>query len=112
MVFNVILDEVSKRDRCGLVENTSGFEAIFGDAVNNCFQNFMLGLPPFQERGPWLIGIAVGGDPVVLRVVRSKVRPSCGGPNEALAVIGSRVEQVADDLLPGPASLTPRNICQ
>jgi hypothetical protein len=106
----VVFDEETKRDRFIFTHDAACLKAFFGDAVDDCGQNFVLRLPPAHKRIPGLAVVTVGGHPCLLCVFWTGVVAVRGGANKALAVVSGRVEQVPDDLLAGPAPDAPGRV--
>ena len=88
LMHKVVFDEEAKRDRLIFTDDAACLEAFLGDAVDDCGENLVLRLPPAHERVPGLAGVAMGGDPGVLRILRAGIVAVSGGANKALAVVG------------------------
>ena len=112
LMGEVVFDEKAQGDRGVAAYGALGGKALFGDAVDDGGENLMFGLPPAQQGFPVLRGIAVGGDPAILGIPGAGVDAIESGADKALAVVGSGVEQVADDLFAGPASGAPGDVSE
>ena len=110
LVTDVVFDEKPQSDGSIGTDGAGTREAVFGDAIDDGEQDVVFDVPPLDERGPGQFGVAVGRNPGFLRVEGASVGAVDGGAHESLAVVGGGVEQVADDLLAGPASGTPGDI--
>jgi hypothetical protein len=90
--------------------------ALLRHALRNMEQMRVVGPPQVDQVGPPSRLVALEADPPLLLVGGEILSRGDLPPHEALVVVGGRVDQVADDLLPGPAwgrgaarSRTPRS---
>src|ERR1039458_4020681 len=109
LMARIVLDQKTQRNRCVCPYRAWCIQPFLRNAVDDRLKNLVLDLPPVNQRVPWLIGIAVGSDPGLLRVKRPCIASLSRGTHESLAVVGRGVEQVTDDLFPRPPALAPRN---
>lgn len=72
LMFEVVLDEKTKRNGLIFADNAQRRETFFGDAIHNGRKNLMLDLPPAHQCVPGLAGIAVRGDPGILSILRGR----------------------------------------
>lgn len=110
LVGDVVLDEELEGHWSIVTNDTFGLESLFRNPVDDGDENLVLGLPPGEQRCPGLLVVSVGRDPGILRVLGTPVRPFRGSADEALAVIGSGVEEMTEDLLARPSARAPRSI--
>lgn len=73
-------------------------------------QDFVLRLPPAEKSVPLLAAVAVREDPIILGIAGAGVGAIDGGADEALPIIGRRIDEVPDDLLPRPSAGPPGNV--
>jgi len=92
LMGKVVLDQEAQRDRRIISDNARCLKTVFGDAVHDGGKYFVFRLPPAQQCFPFLLGIAVRGDPRVLRIRWACIVPIDGCAHEALSVIGGGVK--------------------
>lgn len=88
LVPDVVLDKKAQRDGRVVADSAACFQALSGYVVDHGGQNLVLHFPPEQQSLPRLAGIAVRGDPCILRVLRPYIGAARGGADKALAVVG------------------------
>jgi hypothetical protein len=67
-------------------------------------------LPPAEQCFPILLGVAVGCHPPLLRVPGTRVGAIKCRAHKALAIVGGRIEKMADNLLARPAAGAPGDV--
>ena len=83
LMHGVVLDEKAQRDWRLVADGAASVEPLFGDAIDYAREDLVLHFPPIQQSEPWLAGIAMRGDPGILRVLRPRIAAVRGGADKA-----------------------------
>ena len=87
LMLEVVLDEKAQRDWRLVADGAASIEPLFGDAIDHAREDLVFHFLPIQQSEPWLAGIAMRGDPCILRVLRPHIAAVRGGADKALAVV-------------------------
>src|SRR5436305_1538167 len=95
---DVIFDDEAERHRLAAADRAGDIELVGWDACDDTQQVQVVSLPERHQIAPRGIGVAVALDPGFLLIAGKGFRAVELSANEALMVVGGRIDEVAEQL--------------
>jgi hypothetical protein len=101
-MHDVVFGHESESDRRARPENAPDLPPIFRDVADHMRNVAIVRLPQLRQIVPWTVVVALAAYPVVLRVCGELELRSLLRSNEALVIVGRRIDKVPNHLFGRP----------